>query len=77
MMLLGDVGMAESWEVIKLMGGMALFWVLLGCFTIVLRWQYRLKQDSQMPVVVEEENVVPVDTLFKRLLKRIKRRRRK
>lgn len=77
MMLLGDVGMAESWEVIKLMGGMALFWVLLGCFTIVLRWQHRLKQDSQMPVVVEEENVVPVDTLFKRLLKRIKRRRRK
>ena len=75
MMLLGDVGMAESWEVIKLMGGMALFWVLLGCFTIVLRWQYRLKLDSQMPVVVEEENVVPVDTLFKKLLKRIRRRK--
>ena len=75
MMLLGDVGMAESWEVIKLMGGMALFWSLLGCFTIVLRWQYRLKLDSQMPVVVEEENVVPVDTLFKKLLKRIRRRK--
>ena len=75
MMLLGDVGMAESWEVIKLMGGMALFWVLLGCFTIVLRWQYRLKLDSQMPVVVEEENIVPVDTLFKKLLKKIRRRK--
>lgn len=75
MMLLGDVGMAESWEVIKLMGGMALFWTLLGCFTIVLRWQYRLKLDSQMPVVVEEENVVPVDTLFKKLLKKIRRRK--
>ncbi len=75
MMLLGDVGMAESWEVIKLMGGMALFWVLLGCFTIVLRWQYRLKLDSQMPVVVEEENIVPVDTLFEKLLKKIRRRK--
>ena len=75
MMLLGDVGMAESWEVIKLMGGMALFWVLLGCFTIVLRWQYRLKLDSQMPVVVEEENIVPVDMLFKKLLKKIRRRK--
>lgn len=75
MMLLGDVGMAESWEVIKLMGGMALFWVLLGCFTIVLRWQYRLKLDSQMPVVVNEENIVPVDTLFKKLLKKIRRRK--
>lgn len=75
MMLLGDVGMAESWEVIKLMGGMALFWVLLGCFTIVLRWQYRLKLDSQMPVVVEEENIVPVDTLFKKLLEKIRRRK--
>ena len=75
MMLLGDVGMAESWEVIKLMGGMALFWVLLGCFTIVLRWQYRLKLDSQMPVVVEEENIVPVDTLFKKLIKKIRRRK--
>jgi len=75
MMLLGDVGMAESWEVIKLMGGMALFWSLLGCFTIVLRWQYRLKLDSQMPVVVEEENIVPVDTLFKKLLKKIRRRK--
>ncbi len=75
MMLLGDVGMAESWEVIKLMGGMALFWSLLGCFTIVLRWQYRLKLDSQMPVVIEEENIVPVDTLFKKLLKKIRRRK--
>ena len=75
MMLLGDVGMAESWEVIKLMGGMALFWSLLGCFTIVLRWQYRLKLDSQMPVVVEEENIVPVDTLFKKLLEKVRRRK--
>jgi ABC-2 type transport system permease protein len=75
MMLLGDVGMAESWEVIKLMGGMALFWVLLGCFTIVLRWKYRLKHDSQLPVAIEDENVVTVDSLLKSLFEKIRRRK--
>ena len=58
MMLLGDVGMAESWEVIKLMGGMAIFWALLGCFTISYRWKYRLEHASMLPVIVEE---TPID----------------
>ena len=75
MMLLGDVGMAESWNVIKLMGGMALFWTLFGSFTMLLRWQYRLKHDSQIPVVVEDEDVVTVDSLFKGLLEKIRRRK--
>ena len=75
MMLLGDVGMAESWNVIKLMGGMALFWTLFGSFAMLLRWQYRLKHDSQIPVVVEDEDVVTVDSLFKGLLEKIRRRK--
>ncbi|OWV17600.1 ABC transporter permease [Fibrobacter sp. UWB3] len=75
MMLLGDVGMAESWNVIKLMGGMALFWTLFGSFAMLLRWQYRLKHDSQIPVVVEDEDVVTIDSLFKGLLKKIRRRK--
>lgn len=75
MMLLGDVGMAESWNVIKLMGGMALFWTLFGSFAMVLRWQYRLKHDSQIPVAVENEDVVTIDSLFKGLLEKIRRRK--
>lgn len=75
MMLLGDVGMAESWNVIKLMGGMALFWTLFGSFAMLLRWQYRLKHDSQIPVAVEEEDVVTIDSLFKGLLEKIRRRK--
>lgn len=75
MMLLGDVGMAESWNVIKLMGGMALFWTLFGSFAMVLRWQYRLKHDSQIPVAVEDEDVVTIDSLFKGLLEKIRRRK--
>ena len=75
MMLLGDVGMAASWEVIKLMAGMALFWTLFGCLTMVLRWQYRLKHDSQMPVVVEEDGEITVDALFKSVLEKIRRRK--
>ena len=75
MMLLGDVGMAESWNVIKLMGGMALFWTLFGSFAMLLRWQYRLKHDSQIPVVVEDEDVVTIDSLFKGLLEKIRRRK--
>ena len=75
MMLLGDVGMAESWNVIKLMGGMALFWTLFGGFAMLLRWQYRLKHDSQIPVVVEDEDVVTIDSLFKGLLEKIRRRK--
>ena len=77
MMLLGDVGMAESWSVIKLMGGMALFWTLLGCLTMTLRWQYRLKHDSQMPVVVDDENpVAVVHSRFKKLFEKIRRRKK-
>ena len=75
MMLLGDVGMAASWEVVKLMAGMALFWTLFGCFTMVLRWKYRLKHDSQMPVVVEEDGEITVDALFKSVLEKIRRRK--
>ena len=76
MMLLGDVGMAASWEVIKLMAGMALFWTLFGCLTMVLRWLYRLKHDSQMPVAVEDNNpVVAQHKLFKKLLEKIRRRK--
>ena len=76
MMLLGDVGMAASWEVIKLMAGMALFWTLFGCLAMVLRWKYRLSHDSKMPVVVEEDSHVAVARLhFKELLNKIRRRK--
>lgn len=76
MMLLGDVGMTASWEVLKLMGGMALFWTLLGCFAMGLRWKYRLRHDSQMPVVVEDDNpVAQVHSHFKELLNKIRRRK--
>ena len=61
MMLLGDVGMAESWEIIKLMAGMAVFWALLGSFTMYLRWKYRLSHDSKLPVVVDDENPVEIE----------------
>jgi len=61
MMLLGDVGMAESWEIIKLMAGMAVFWALLGSFTMHLRWKYRLSHDSKLPVVVDDENPIDIE----------------
>ena len=61
MMLLGDVGMAESWEIIKLMAGMAVFWTLLGSFTMHLRWKYRLSHDSKLPVVVDDENPIDIE----------------
>ena len=61
MMLLGDVGMAESWEIIKLMAGMAVFWTLLGSFTMYLRWKYRLSHDSKLPVVVDDENPIDIE----------------
>ena len=77
MMLLGDVGMAESWTIIKLMAGMALFWVLLGSLAMELRWKYRLKLDSQMPVVVEDDNpVAVVHSRFGELLEKIRRRKK-
>ena len=57
------------------MAGMALFWTLFGCLTMVLRWQYRLKHDSQMPVVVEEDGEITVDALFKSVLEKIRRRK--
>ena len=76
MMLLGYVGMAASWEVIKLMAGMALFWTLFGCLAMVLRWKYRLSHDSKMPVVVEEDSHVAVArSHFKELLNKIRRRK--
>ena len=76
MMLLGDVGMQASWEIIKLMGGMALFWTLLGSFAMLLRWQYRLKHDSQMPIAVDGENpAAVVHSRFKKLLEKIRRRK--
>ena len=61
MMLLGDVGMAESWKIIKLMAGMAVFWALLGSFTMYLRWKYRLSHDSKLPVVVDDENPIDIE----------------
>ena len=70
MMLLGDVGMAESWSIIKLMGGMALFWVLLGCFTMELRWKYRLKHDSKLPVVVDDENPIDIENAVRQAVER-------
>ena len=76
MMLLGDVGMQASWEVIKLMAGMALFWTLFGSLAMELRWKYRLKHDSQMPVVVEDDNPVAEFHLqFGKLLEKIRRRK--
>jgi ABC-2 type transport system permease protein len=70
MMLLGDVGMAASWEVIKLMAGMALFWVLLGSFTMHLRWKYRLSRDSKLPVVVADENPIEIEKALQEAAKR-------
>jgi ABC-2 type transport system permease protein len=70
MMLLGDVGMAASWEVIKLMAGMALFWVLLGSFTMHLRWKYRLSRDSKLPVVVDDENPIEIEKAVQETAKR-------
>ena len=70
MMLLGDVGMAASWEVIKLMAGMALFWVLLGSFTMHLRWKYRLSRDSKLPVVVDDENPIEIEKALQEAAKR-------
>ncbi len=61
MMLLGDVGMAASWEIIKLMAGMAVFWALLGSFTMYLRWKYRLSHDSKLPVAVDDENPIDIE----------------
>jgi len=70
MMLLGDVGMAASWEVIKIMAGMALFWVLLGSFTMHLRWKYRLSHDSKLPVVVDDENPIEIEKAVQEVAKR-------
>ncbi len=70
MMLLGDVGMAASWEVIKLMAGMALFWVLFGSFTMHLRWKYRLSRDSKLPVVVDDENPIEIEKALQEAAKR-------
>lgn len=48
MMLLGDAGMEASWEVLKLMLGMSVFWVLFGGALLSFRWKRR------MPCKVEE-----------------------
>lgn len=39
MMLLGDVGLEPSWEVLKLLIGMAVFWNIFGAFVMSMRWK--------------------------------------
>lgn len=46
MMLLGDIGLAPSWEVLKILIGMALFWNLLGAFLMSMRWKQYLRLEA-------------------------------
>lgn len=61
MMLLGDVGLAPSWEVLKLLIGMALFWNVFGAFLMSMRWKQHVRIENAMEkstsfrAVVEED----------------------
>lgn len=61
MMLLGDVGLAPSWEVLKLLIGMALFWNVFGAFLMSMRWKQHVRIENAMEkstsfrAIVEED----------------------
>lgn len=46
-MLLGDVGLAPSWEVLKILIGMAIFWPLFGGLTIFARWKQHVRLETE------------------------------
>lgn len=46
MMLLGDVGLEPSWEVLKLLIGMAIFWNIFGAFVMFMRWKQHVKLET-------------------------------
>lgn len=47
MMLLGDVGLEPSWEVLKLLIGMAIFWNIFGAFVMYMRWKQHLNLETK------------------------------
>lgn len=47
MMLLGDVGLEPSWEVMKLLIGMAIFWNIFGAFVMFMRWKQHVKLETK------------------------------
>ena len=47
-MLLGTVGMAPSWESLKLLVGMAFFWNLFGAFLMSMRWKQHVRIENAM-----------------------------
>lgn len=47
MMLLGDVGLEPSWEVMKLLIGMAIFWNIFGVFVMFMRWKQHVKLETK------------------------------
>ncbi|MCQ2064047.1 MAG: ABC transporter permease [Fibrobacter sp.] len=61
MMLLGDVGLAPSWDVLKLLIGMALFWNVFGAFLMSMRWKQHVRIENAMEkstsfrAIVEED----------------------
>ena len=46
-MLLGDVGILPSWNILKILMGMAFFWNLLGAFLMSMRWKQHLRIESR------------------------------
>ena len=48
MMLLGDVGLAPSWNVLELLIGMAIFWNIFGGFLMSLRWKQHVRIENAM-----------------------------
>lgn len=47
-MLLGPIGKAHAWESIVILLGMALFWQLLGNFSMFARWKYAAKREKRL-----------------------------
>ncbi len=60
MMLLGEPGMESSWEVIKLLLGMSIFWILLSGILINWRWKRRMpvKKEDAVNTVSQAEGTV-------------------
>lgn len=54
-MLLGPIGKAHSWESILILLGMALFWQLLGGFTMFKRWTWGVKREKNYVYATVEE----------------------
>lgn len=57
MMLLGDLGLSPSWEVLKILIGMAIFWNIFGAFLMSLRWKQHLRLEaSRVKDTLEAKN---------------------